>query len=180
MLGPLYMQNVLEFSPLTIGLIATTLPLLTAVTSPISGRLADRMDARVIAAIGLIFTLLGIFIYSRLGIASSYLWVVFAFALIGAGTGFFVPANQRAAFSTVSGEHYGILSAMMSSFGPAAGTIGIAMAVVLLEETMTEKIIRDPLAFTNAQQFAFSSLLPLAAIAILIRLAGSWKRPAKP
>ena len=52
MLGPLYMQNVLGFSPLVIGLVATTLPLLTAVTSPVSGRLADRMDARSVAAVG--------------------------------------------------------------------------------------------------------------------------------
>jgi predicted MFS family arabinose efflux permease len=73
--GPLYMQNVLGFSPLMVGLVATTLPLLTAITSPVSGRLADRMDARSIAAVGLLFTLLGILIYSRLGVDSNILLV---------------------------------------------------------------------------------------------------------
>jgi len=179
MLGPLYMQNVLGFSPLMIGLIATTLPLLTAVTSPVSGRLADRMDAGSVAAVGLFFTLLGILIYSRFGVDSRYLLILSSFALIGVGIGFFIPANQRVAFSAVSREDYGILSAMLSSFGPAAGTIGIALTVALLEGTMTGRTIEDPIAFSNAQQFAFSSLLPFAVLAIFVCLAGKWKRPAE-
>jgi MFS family permease len=177
-LGPLYMQNVLEFSPLKVGLVATTLPLLTAITSPISGRLADRTDARLVAALGLFFTVVGIFIYSRLGPASDYLSVMTAFAFIGVGTGFFLPANQRAAFSTVSNEHYGMLSAMLSSFGPAAGTVGTTIAVALLGGTMTGAVVLDPEAFSNAQQFAFSSLLPFAVIAIFVCLAGRWKKSA--
>jgi len=141
MLGPLYMQNVLGFSPLVIGLVATTLPLSTAVTSPVSGRLADRMDARSVAAVGLFFTLLGILLYSSFGVDSSYLWILSSFALIGVGIGFFIPANQRVAFSAVSREDYGILSAMLSSVGPAAGTIGIALTVALLEGTMIGNVV---------------------------------------
>ncbi len=87
MLGPLYMQNVLQLSPLVIGLVATTLPLSTAIISPVSGRLADRLDARSIAAAGMFVTLLGILVYSRLGVDSHCLWVVSAFTLIGLGTG---------------------------------------------------------------------------------------------
>lgn len=68
---------------------------------------------------------------------------------------------------------------MLSSFSRGAGTIGIAFAVALLEGTMTGKAIQDPVAFTNAQQFAFTSLLPFAVISILVCLAGSWKRPAE-
>ena len=175
MLGPLYMQNVLGFSPLVIGLVATTLPLLTAVTSPVSGRLADRMDARSVAAVGLFFTLLGILIYSRFGVDSSYLLILSSFALIGVGIGFFIPANQRVAFSTVSGEHYGMLSAMLSSFGPAAGTVGTTIVVALLGGTMTGAVVHDPGAFANAQQFAFTALLPFGVIAILVCLVGRSK-----
>ena len=68
---------------------------------------------------------------------------------------------------------------MLSSFGPAAGTIGIALTVALLEGTMTGNAVQDPIAFSNAQQFAFSSLLPFAVIAIFVCLAGKWKRATK-
>ena len=173
--GPIYMQNVLGFSPLMVGLVATTLPLLTAITSPVSGRLADRMDARSIATVGSLLTLLVILIYSRLGVDSNVLLIVSSFAFIGLGSGFFLPANQKAAFSTVSGEHYGMLSAMLSSFGPAAGTVGTTIAVALLGGTMTGAVVHDPEAFANAQQFAFSSLLPFGVIAILMCLVGRSK-----
>lgn len=172
--APLYMQNVLAFSPLTIGLVMATLPLFTALSSPLSGRLADRLDARFVASMGLAFILIGIFFYSRLGTGSSYPLVILALTLLGVGTGFFMPANQKAAFSSVTGEHYGILSAMLSSFGTAAGTLGTTIAVALIEATTQGIEIQDPGSFASAQQFSFSALLPLAALALLISV-GEWK-----
>ncbi len=64
---------------------------------------------------------------------------------------------------------------MLSSFGPAAGTIGVALAVALLEGTMTGTAAQDPIAFADAQRFAFSALLPLGVIAIFVCLMGKSK-----
>lgn len=176
--APLYLQNVLASSPLTVGLIMATLPLFTALSSPLSGRLADRFEARFVASLGLGFILIGIFFYARLSSGSSYLFVALALTLIGVGSGFFMPANQKTAFSSVGDEHYGILSAMLSSFGTAAGTLGTTMAIALMEANMSGKGIQDPVSFAAGQQFAFSALLPLAAVALLISLRG-WKTPKK-
>ena len=170
--APLYMQNVLVFSPLTVGLVMASLPLFTALSSPLSGRLADRFEARFVASLGLGIVLIGIFFYARLGVGSSYLLVVLALSLIGVGSGFFMPANQKAAFSSVGSEHYGILSAMLASFGTAAGTLGTTIAVALIEATMAGKGAQDPGSFAAGQQFAFSALLPLTALALLASLKG--------
>lgn len=178
MCGPLYMQNVLAFSPLAVGIIMVTLPLCTGLSSPLCGRLADRIEARFVASLGLLFIFIGIFCYSRLAAGSSYLLIVVALALIGVGTGFFMPANQKAAFAAVTGEHFGILSAMLSSFGSAAGTLGTTITVALIETTMSKNQAQDPASFASAQQFAFSALLPLAALALLISL-GEWKSAKK-
>ena len=174
--APLYMQNVLASSPLTVGFVMATLPLFTALASPLSGRLADRLEARFVAGLGLGFIILGIFFYARLGIGSNYLLVILALTLIGMGSGFFIPANQKAAFSSVGGEHYGILSAMLSSFGTAAGTLGTTIAVALIEATISGRAAQDPGSFAAGQQFAFSALLPLAAVAFLISFGGSRER----
>lgn len=173
--APLYMQNVLSSSPLTVGIVMATLPLFTALSSPLSGRLADRLEARWVASLGLAFILIGIFFYSRLDSGSNYLLVVLALTLIGVGTGFFMPANQKAAFSSVTGEHYGILSAMLSSFGTAAGTLGTTLAVALIETALPAGDAGEPAGFSSGQQFAFSVLLPLAALALLISLRGGKK-----
>ena len=147
-------------------------PICTAFSSPLSGRLADRFDARRVSTLGLIFILLGLFFYARLGVDSTYPWMILALALFGAGIGLFTPANQKLAFSFVHSQDYGILSAMLTSFGTAAGTLGATVAVALAESSRRHREIQDAAGFAHDQQFAFFSLLPLAALAVLVTLAG--------
>jgi EmrB/QacA subfamily drug resistance transporter len=178
--APLYMENVLGFSSVFVGLIMTSLPVFIALSSPLSGRLADRLEARYVATFGLASILAGIALYARLGATTPYLWVVASLALIGTGIGFFTPANQRAAFATVGQEHYGILSAMLASFGTASGTVGVTVAVALIEGMMAGTRFDDPAAFASAQQFVFLALLPLAGAAIAVSLAGGSGRNLEP
>lgn len=174
--GPLYMQNILQLSPFTVGLVMATLPLTTALTSPLSGRLADRMNARFVAIAGLCFLLVGIFLYASLGTDSEQLPVVGALALVGVGLGLFTPANEKLAFSTVTSGNYGVLSAMLASFASASGALGTSVAVALAEISRRKRATLDPAGFAYDQQLAFSFLLPLAAIGLLITLAEKTNR----
>jgi EmrB/QacA subfamily drug resistance transporter len=170
--APLFMQKDLALSPLAIGFVMAALPVCTAVASPLSGRLADRLEPRSIAALGMGFILAGIFVYAGVGLDSTAWAVVAALMLIGTGTGFFIPANQKAAFATVASPDYGILSAMLSSFGTAASTLGTTLTVALIETLMSESNAVASAAFADAQSFAFFALVPLAAVALVITLAG--------
>ncbi|MFC1814577.1 MFS transporter [Thermodesulfobacteriota bacterium] len=146
---------------------------------PLSGKLADRFDAKYVATLGLVFLVFGIWRYACLETNSSYLWVAASFALIGMGIGFFTPANQRRSFASVRQEHYGIVSAMLTSFSTASGTMGITGMVALIARLMGSKEFEDPAAFASAQQFAFLAMLPLAGAAILISLFGDMKQAPK-
>lgn len=172
LVAPLFMQQGLALSPLAIGFVMAALPVCTALASPFSGRLADRHEPRTIAALGMGFILAGIFVYAVVGLDSTALSVAFALMLIGTGTGFFIPANQKAAFATVASADYGILSAMLSSFGTAASTLGTTLTVALIETLMAESNAAAPAAFAGAQRSAFFTLVPLAAVALVIALAG--------
>jgi EmrB/QacA subfamily drug resistance transporter len=171
--APLFMQQVLALSPLTIGFVMASLPVCAACASPVSGRLADRFEPRSVAAVGVALMLAGIFVYAGVGPSSTAFSVAIALMLIGAGTGFFIPANQKAAFATVGSEDYGILSAMMSSFGTAASTLGTTLTVALIETLMSGKDTGAAADFAAAQSFAFSALVPLAALALAVTLIGS-------
>jgi len=174
--GALYLLNVIRASPLLAGLVMATLPLFTTILSPMSGRLADRFDPRCVAVVGLCIILLGLFLYTRLGEASTLVWIVFVLSILGGGIGLFVPANEKAAFAAVPHRDYGMLSAMLTAFGTGAGALGTAVAVALTEASRKTHIGRDAVGFAYDQQFAFSLLLPMAALAVLVSVRRK-KRP---
>ena len=167
--APICLQNALGASAVTTGLLLAILPLTTVLASPVSGRLADRIDASKVAAAGLVVVVVvGIACYAALG-KDSALWMASAaLVLLGVGVGFFTPANQKIAFASVDQEDYGVLAAMLSSLGTAAGTIGTTIAVALMESAAGPKLWSDPAAFSSAQQFAFACLVPIGVLALLI------------
>ncbi len=173
--GPLFLENVLNASPLMVGMVLSALPLMTALASPISGRLVDRGDAGLVMTIGAGIIVLGVLAYARLGMHASYATVGIALGIVGLGTGVFVPANQKLAFAAVQTQDYGILSAMLSSFSTAAGSLGTATVVALMEVGRLGVKFNDPAAFVVAQQSAFTTLLPLGLIACLIAARGWWR-----
>jgi EmrB/QacA subfamily drug resistance transporter len=170
--GPLYLLNVIRASPLSSGLAMATLPLCTTLLSLLSGRLADRFNSRWVSLLGLCIILLGVFFYARLGEGSNLIWIIFVLSILGTGIGLFVPANEKAAFSTVPSRDYGMLSAMLTAFGTGSGALGTTVAVALTDVSRKSRIGDDAAQFAYDQQFAFSSLLPLAALAVLVTIVG--------
>jgi EmrB/QacA subfamily drug resistance transporter len=170
--GPLYLLNVIGASPFAAGLAMATLPLCTTLLSPLSGRLADRFDPRWVAIVGLCIILLGVFFYATLGEGSNVIWIVFVLSILGTGIGLFIPANEKAAFSTVASRDYGMLSAMLTTFGTGSGALGTTIAVALAEAAKKSRISGATAGFAYDQQFAFSSLLPLAVLAVLVTVLG--------
>src|SRR5215471_4963342 len=145
----MYLHHVLMASPLAIGIILSLLPITTALTSPLSGRASDRVGTERLVITGLGLISLGVFVYSRLGGESGYLPVAFALGLVGTGVGVFTPANQKAIFSSVGSEDYGVLSALLSSFTTAAGTLGTTAIVALLELKIAGLDSSDPWVFAS-------------------------------
>jgi EmrB/QacA subfamily drug resistance transporter len=170
--GPLYLLNVIRASPLSAGLAMATLPLCTTLLSPLSGRLADRLNPRWVAILGLCIVFFGVFLYAKLGEDSSLVWIVSVLAILGTGIGLFVPANEKVAFSTVPSRDYGMLSAMLTAFGTGSGALGTTGAVALAELSKKSRMSGDAGGFAYDQQFAFASLLPLAALAVLVAMVG--------
>jgi EmrB/QacA subfamily drug resistance transporter len=169
--GPLYLLNVIGTSPLVAGLAMAALPLCSTFFSPLSGRLADRRDPRWVAILGLCIILSGVFFYARLGQYSTLIWIVFVLSILGVGIGVFIPANEKAAFSAVPSRDYGMLSAMLTAFATGSGALGTTIAVALAEFSKKSRI-GDVVGFAYDQQFAFTLLLPLAGLAVLVTIVG--------
>lgn len=170
--GPLYLLNVIRITPLLAGLAMASLPLCTTLLAPLSGRLADRLNPRWVAILGLCIILAGVRFYGKLDEGSSLIWIVCVLSILGAGIGLFVPANEKVAFATVPSRDYGMLSAMLTAFGTGSGVLGTTGAVALTEISKRTRIGGDAAGFASDQQFAFSWLLPLAALAVVAAIVG--------
>jgi EmrB/QacA subfamily drug resistance transporter len=168
--GPLYLLNVIGSSPLVAGLAMAALPLWSTFFSPLSGRLADRSNPRWVAILGLCVILSGVFFYARLGEDSTLIWIVVVLSILGAGIGLFIPANEKAAFATVPSRDYGMVSAMLTAFATGSGALGTTIAVALAEVSKKSRMAGDVGGFASDQQFAFTMLLPLAALAVLVTI----------
>ncbi len=168
MLSPLYMRNVLDVTPLHLGLILTTLPVVAAVCSPVSGRLSDRLEPGILVTAGLLFGAVGILVYAGLQHGSSPAMVLLALALVGVGVGVFLPANQRTVFALAPEEHYGVVGGLLSACGPGAGALGIGVAVALMEGTVSG----GPSGFVAAQRAAMLWLFPLPFLALGLAVMG--------
>ncbi|MDB5453726.1 MAG: multidrug transporter, partial [Caulobacteraceae bacterium] len=97
---PFYFQGALGRSAVETGLLMTPWPLAVGVTAPIAGRLADRVSAGVLGAVGLLLFAMGLAALALLPPDAATADVVWRMALCGAGFGFFQSPNNRAMVSS--------------------------------------------------------------------------------
>jgi EmrB/QacA subfamily drug resistance transporter len=128
----LYLQYIKGFSAEHAGLILIAQPVMQFAFSPITGRLSDRMDPRIVVSIGLTMTCLGLFSFVFLASDTSLIQVIIALMVIGVGLAFFQSPNINATMSSVEPKYYNIASATTVTMRTVGQTLsmGITMTVM--------------------------------------------------
>jgi EmrB/QacA subfamily drug resistance transporter len=126
----MYLQGVRGLSPFVASLLVAPGYVVGGVIGPFSGRLADRIGARIPATIGLAFQIAGILVYSTLGPTSSFAVVVAAAVLSGCGSGFFFSANNSAVMANAPRESYGLASGLLRTLANVGMVGSFAVALV--------------------------------------------------
>ena len=124
----IYMQGVLDFSPLEAGLRFLPLTVLGFVVAPISGSLSHRVPIRVLFGVGM--TLVGIGLLLMHGVTPSSEWTTLlaGFIIAGIGIGTTNPGIGQAAIAVVPVEKSGMGSGINTTFrqvGIATGVAGL-------------------------------------------------------
>ena len=65
---------------------------------------------------------------------------------------------------------------LLTAFGTGSGALGTTVAVALADSAKRSRANGDAAGFVYDQQFAFWTLLPLAALAVLVSLLGKRER----
>lgn len=84
---PLFLQNLLGYTPLQSGLTTLPMALGSVVFMPIGGKLFDKVGARPLAFVGLIIITIALYLLSHITLESSKVEIMLPLALMGAGMG---------------------------------------------------------------------------------------------
>lgn len=131
-LMPFFLVNVLLFSQDKSGMIMLATPLIMMLSSPLGGRMTDRIGSRQPALLGLGSVALGCFLMSCLGEASSILFILIALAFFGSGNGYSVSAINTAIYASVAKEHMGVASGMVATVRNLGQSLGVALGGMIV------------------------------------------------
>ncbi|MEA2171310.1 MAG: hypothetical protein QOF76_4610 [Solirubrobacteraceae bacterium] len=129
----LYMQNVLNFTPLEAGVRFLPMTVVIMFAGPIAGRLADRVGPRGLMTAGLLMVSLSLFLVSRIDAASTYADVWPSFVLMGLGMGLTMSPMSTAAMNSVDRSKAGVASGTLTMSRMVGGTLGVAVLGAIVD-----------------------------------------------
>ncbi len=170
---PIYMQNVLQLSPLATGLLLLPGGLVMGLLGPVVGRLYDRLGARTLLVPGTVVTSLALW-WSTLFDAASSAWFIVGFhVLLSIGLAFVFTPLFTAGLGAVEPRLYSYGSAIFGSTQQLAGAAGVALLVSVLSvgtARLTAAGAAPVIATAGGVHDAFVVAAVLSLVAIVVAL----------
>ncbi|MBA3339652.1 MAG: MFS transporter [Geodermatophilaceae bacterium] len=176
----LFLQQVLEYSPLQTGLAYVPLALVVAVGAGLASGLAAKIPGRAILVVGLVFVSSALALLARMPADAGYLTHVLpVFLITGLGMGLsFVPL-QIAAQVGVPEERAGLAAGLINTSQEVGGALGVAVAATYAfrrVDELTAAAAGDPSLVEAARLsvfhdgFAVGGALSIAALLVTLVL----------
>jgi EmrB/QacA subfamily drug resistance transporter len=127
----LYLQYLKEFSPGRAGLILVAMPAVQAIFSPLTGRLSDKIEPRLMASAGMVLNTVGIVLFIFVNEETPLKLIIGNLILIGFGYALFVSPNTNAIMSSVPKTAYGVASATLATMRQVGMVLSMGIAMVM-------------------------------------------------
>jgi EmrB/QacA subfamily drug resistance transporter len=172
-LGALYLQRVLGYSPLEVGLafLPTTI-VMGALSLGFSEKLIMRFGPRTTLIPGVCLVVVALLLFARTPVDGNYLTDLLPpFLLIAVGVGTAFPAIMTLAMSGATPSDAGLASGLVNTSMQVGGAIGLAVLATLSTERTQDLLdsgVSNPSALTSGYHLAYLVGAGLAAIAVAI------------
>jgi EmrB/QacA subfamily drug resistance transporter len=150
----LYLQDVLNLSPLQTGLRFLPLSAVSFFAAPAAGRLTSRVPIRALLAFGLALAAISMWLMSRITVHSGWTALLPGFIVGGIGIGFVNAPLATTAVSTVQRERAGMASGINNTFRQLGIATGIAALGAIFQSRITAKIASGLHGIPNARQIS--------------------------
>ena len=157
----LYLQLILDMSPLEAGVGIIPFDIAFLIFGPLSGRLSDKFGHLPFTTSGLTLASVALYLFSTVTIATPILFVIVYMILVGVGMGLFVSPNISSIMSSVPEKRRGIASAFRATFFQVGYVISLNAAVLIMTSVIPYQMITqivsaiNPLAITASDKLLF-------------------------
>ncbi|HEU5472412.1 MAG TPA: MFS transporter [Actinophytocola sp.] len=170
-LGTLYMQQVLGYDALEIGLgFLPTALAIGGLSVGLSARLITRFGARRVLLPGLTLVLAGLALFTRAPVDGGYLADVLpSVLLMGIGAGLAFPSMMTLAMSGATESDAGLASGLVNTTAQVGGALGLAVLATLSTARTADLRaagVAEPDALTSGFRLAFGIGAVLVALAL--------------
>ncbi len=172
-LGALYMQQVLGYGALQVGLAFLPAALTIGTLSlGFSARLVTRFGARAVIQPGLALIVVGLALLTRTPVDGSYVADLLpAMVVLGIGAGLAFPAVMMLAMSSATPSDSGLASGLVNTMLQVGGALGLAV-LATLSASRTETLIAGGVgaaaALTRGYHLAYGIGAGLVLVAIVV------------
>ncbi|PVX48853.1 EmrB/QacA subfamily drug resistance transporter [Balneicella halophila] len=128
----LYLQYIMGLSASQAGLILVIQPVMMAAVASFSGRLSDKKNPRILAAIGMGTSSLGLFLLSFISKDSSTAFILIDLFVLGIGFGMFSSPNTNVVMRSVDKKMQGTASAMVATMRNTGMMFSMAIATLII------------------------------------------------
>jgi EmrB/QacA subfamily drug resistance transporter len=175
----LYLQIVKGYSPFYASLILIIQPVVQTVLAPITGKLSDKIQPRLVASGGMALIFIGLVSLVFLSENSSLIQVIITLFVIGFGFGLFVPPNTNAIMSSVTPKHYAVASSLTSTMRTIGQTLSMGITLIVTALIVGDIVLtqENHPGFMTVVQVSFGIFAFLCLLGIFASLARN-KRPA--
>ncbi len=170
----LYLQYAKGMEAREAGLVLVAQPVLMAIVASFSGRLSDKKNPRVLAAIGMAISSLGLLILSFIGSDTSIAYIFFGLTVLGIGFGLFSSPNTNVVMGSVDKKIYGTASAMLGTMRNTGMMFSMAIASLTIHWFLGESQINS----SNIPQLITSTKIVFTVFTVLC-FAGIFSSLAK-
>lgn len=132
----LYLQSGRGISPYEAGLILVVQPIVQAVLSPFSGRLADRVPAHIVAAVGMSVCSVALGIAATFDATTSNTVIYTMLVCMGVGVALFSSPNSAVIMGSVQRSELGVASAMLGCMRTSGMTASMLITSLFLAQHM--------------------------------------------
>src|SRR4029453_19078046 len=141
-LGSLYLERVLGYDPLEIGLAFLPVALVIGILSVgFSERLVMRFGAKPVLLVGQVLIVAGLVLFALSPVHSSYLGDLLApMLLLGVGAGLSFPSLMGLAMSSATQADSGLASGLVNTSLQVGGALGLAV-LATLSATRTDNLL---------------------------------------